>query len=214
MSRRLIANFVALLASAGLAASGLSGCTQSDSVVVLPDDPVCEIFPAKVLETILPVERYEYMTEGDSGDLRDRIVKTAKLPNLADGRCSFGVSGKGGGGMWMAVDTVRSNYAYGAKPDCSDAPLPGMSKDESGVCTGSDSSGTWVQAWEIYGWHRLEGREADYQNLISTTFYVRDGVDPQLAAFTVIGMVRSFIDRPCAAKGAEPKAWEVTCSYN
>ena len=178
-----------------LAAQGCSAA--EDGPAVLPDDPVCQAFPADQLAPLLPGGTYAYFAMGKG----DNQVVYSPQSVILDLSCRIISQDTERGDLYVysGTDLRSSTLAQTChNPLPTDLALPrvGLLVD-SGTCTGGDTAESWVVYWS--GQYGPGARPQPKTTLIDVSLTPREGRDGVADATQVVQMVLDLIDRNYAA---------------
>ena len=186
-----------VLVLAAVLVMSLAGCTAKDDPVVLPEDPLCGLFPDDLVASMIPSGTYTKGTAGIPLHYNAEAV-------IASGRCIVG-NGTGYFGV-LASYTVHFSDVFSSGlllyDKCDDmavdltAPRIGQIVS-SGACV-REEAGTLHIAWALY-WGGRYGSEGPACANISVSIVSRKGRDGIADATQILQMVLDFIDQSYAA---------------
>jgi len=175
----------------------VSGCADQTGPAVLPEDPLCAVFPADQIAPMIAPGEYTHNEEGE----RYRTIWYVPEYVYLEGGCSIS---SGQDGYFSVILTTATSFTEGSQPygfagpQCDDVPIdlvaPSMGQIiNSGGCVEKESR-TFYSAWVLY-WG---GRYIDYWppiTRINVSVIPRKGRDGVADATQVIQMLLDLVDR-------------------
>jgi hypothetical protein len=188
----------------------LTSCANQGTAI-MPNDPVCDVFPASLVTSMLPSGTYYYRQT--SNDILDHVFYDPEFIDLI-GACRVVTNDESNGYLSITttyIDTFTEGYT-GFSDDTGDTPCQDASVDVTpprvgrivltGSCTEKQKSGRSTRIYES-AWVRYWGGtylgHGPRCTLIRVTIISRDGRDGVADATELLQVIMDFIDQSYAA---------------
>ena len=208
MTRRptLLATLLAIvLALAPAGCSTPPAPLPQSGPVTLPEDPLCDVFPADQITPMLPAGTYQHSNDNDF-----RSIYYLRSSISADGNCQLNITDPDNPkiGLFVSVEASSSVTTY--SDTCRDGdldvtPPPVGTLLDSGYCVTSESAGADAEAWASY-WGGRYVFDKPRVTLITASVYPGKDYDPAGSVPDAAHLVQMVLDFITDSYQADPSA--------